>query len=55
MHRICSLNNVPRPPDIANIRNALKLVVLGIKKGKRWETERIEENDIEVDLKRKVL
>jgi hypothetical protein len=32
LRRICSLNNVPRPPDIANIRNALKLVVLGIKR-----------------------
>jgi hypothetical protein len=31
MRRICSLNNVPRPQDIANIRNALELVVLGIK------------------------
>jgi len=31
MHRICSLSNFPRPPDIANIRNALKLVVLGNK------------------------
>ena len=30
MRRICSLNNIPRPPDIASIRNALKLVVLGI-------------------------
>jgi hypothetical protein len=31
VRRICNLNYVPRPPDIANIINALKLVVLGIK------------------------
>jgi hypothetical protein len=55
MRRICSLINIPRPTVIANIRNALKLVALDKMKGTGGETERTVENNIEVDIQRKVL